>query len=102
MSRDVALPIFWVNRNPYNRKRHVDPNCRALTQAREYLDMMLDANAYEGRDEIPTQRKRFVKVRVQSSEELAALEAYTIPCRTCIPGAKDLWKVLPIDFESAD
>jgi hypothetical protein len=27
--------VYYVNRNRYNRKRHVDPDCRALKRARQ-------------------------------------------------------------------
>ena len=30
---------------------------------------------------------------------LQALEAFTLPCALCIPGARELWGKCPVDFE---
>jgi hypothetical protein len=100
----MTFPVYWVNRNPFNRKRHADPKCRHLKQAREYLDVEIDGGRYEHWLEEtghkpPTQRTRFQRIACKSPEDLAALEAFTLPCRTCVPGADSLWRELPFDFE---
>ena len=97
-------PVYYVNRNPNNKKRHLDPDCRYLQLARRWLQEMHDSGFYEGYEESegwppPTEKTRFVKVRPRSATELAALEAFTFPCTLCVPGARELWEDCPIDFE---
>jgi hypothetical protein len=60
--------VFYVNRNRNNRKRHVDPDCRALQLARQYLDMWHEEGFYEGFEDAegkppPTQETRFAAVQ---------------------------------------
>jgi hypothetical protein len=47
----------------------------------------------------PTEETRFVKVEPRDEEELGALEAFTLPCILCVPGARTLWDKCPVDFE---
>jgi hypothetical protein len=93
------LPTYIVNRNPNNRKRHVDPDCRALELAREWLLEMQDSHIERYEDNEITEETRFVAVTPNDAEELAALEAFTTPCRMCVPGAEELWQRCPVTFE---
>jgi hypothetical protein len=91
--------VFFVNRR--NRKRHTTEECRALELTRRYLEAELDVGYYEGlpQEEIPTYETRVVRIETNDADELAALEAFTIPCQWCVPGARDLARHVDIDFE---
>lgn len=72
--------------------------------AREYLEIMIGDGHYDDWEEMtgeaaPTQETRIVRVEPRNKRELAALEAFTLPCKLCIPGARDLWADCPVDFE---
>ena len=95
---------FYVNRNPNNRKRHLDPDCRYLQLAHVFLAELHAEGWYDDYEENegeppPTQETRFVEVAPRDEEELQALEAFTLPCALCIPGARELWGKCPVDFE---
>jgi hypothetical protein len=97
---DPKLPDFWVNRGRSNRKRHLDNKCRFLVKAREMYDEEYgDALSGGYADERMTPKERFVRVRPKTANELAAVEAFTTPCIECVPGARELWKLCPVDFE---
>ena len=51
-------------------------------------------------EEIPTYDTRVVRVETTDPGELAAIEAFTIPCQLCGQGARDLARRLSCDFES--
>jgi hypothetical protein len=96
--------VFWVNRNSFNRKRHLDPDCRFLRLAQESLEEMHQNGFYDDYEEnegvpAPTVATRFVAVTPANATELAALEAFTIPCQLCIPGARELASECPVEFE---
>jgi hypothetical protein len=94
--------VFYVNRK--NRKRHADPDCRALKLTRELFQDMHESGFYDGYEESedeppPTYETRVVEIDPATPEEVAALEAFTIPCKLCVPGARALWEHFPYDFE---
>jgi hypothetical protein len=96
--------VFYVNRNRYNRKRHLDPGCRYLRLAREMLAETWAMGIYDNYEEVegvppPTEETRFVEVIPSNQAELRALEAFTSPCILCVPGAKELWAKCPVSFE---
>lgn len=100
MARQSDLGTFWVNRK--NRKRHADPKCRGLKLTREYLDEIYGPGSGHvpvPGEPTPTYRTRVRKVSPADNDELAALEAFTYPCRLCVPGARGLAEHLQIDFE---
>jgi hypothetical protein len=91
---------FWVNRK--NRKRHADGKCRGLTQTRVYLDLFYGPDSGwvpQDAEPRPTYRRRIKKVEPADADELAALEAFTFPCKLCVPGARALSEHLVVDFE---
>jgi hypothetical protein len=92
--------VFFVNLR--NRKRHSTEQCRALDLTWRYLDEMREPGEYEGlpEDEIPTYETRVVRVETDDADELAALEAFTIPCQWCVPSARNLARHINIDFEA--
>ena len=99
-----AQAVFYVNRNRFNRKRHLDPGCRYLRLARESLSVSWASGLYDDYEEVegvppPTEETRFVAVKLRNETELRALEAFTSPCILCVPGAKELWAKCPVDFE---
>jgi hypothetical protein len=101
---NASPSVYYVNRNPANRKRHADPDCRGLRVAREWLAELHETGFYDGFEESegrppPTDETRFVEVRPRNAQELAALEAFTIPCLLCMPGARALKAACPVDFE---
>ena len=92
--------VFFINRR--NRKRHTTEECRALALTRSYLEEMRELGEYDGlpEDEIPTYEARVVRIETNDADELAALEAFTIPCQWCVPGARNLARHLDIEFEA--
>jgi hypothetical protein len=44
--------VFYVNRNRYNRKRHLDPGCRYLRLAREMLAETWAMGIYDNYEEV--------------------------------------------------
>jgi hypothetical protein len=82
------MPI-WINRG--TRRRHVDPECRALAQSHEQgaeseeAGSLIRDRIYELSDDEP-------------ADVIAAVEAFTVPCRWCVPGAKELGMLVPFYF----
>ena len=65
---------FYVNRNPNNRKRHLDPDCRYLQLAYASLAELHAEGWYDDYEENegeppPTQETRFVEVAPRDEEE---------------------------------
>jgi hypothetical protein len=82
----------------------LDPACRGLELARAWLEEMHASGYHDGYEEsegtqAPTAQTRFVDAKPRNERELAALEAFTEPCKLWIPGARELWGDCPVDFE---
>jgi hypothetical protein len=95
--------VYYVNRNRYNRKRHVDPDCRALKRARQSLDEMHADGFYDGFEEAegeppPTQETRFVAATPRDAEELRARDVH-LPLSHQRPRCAGVVVSVPVDFE---
>jgi hypothetical protein len=82
------MPL-WINRG--TRRRHVDPNCRALAQSAEMGADYEESGSYvrnriyELPDDVPT-------------DVLTAVEEFTVPCKLCVPGARAMGTLVPFNF----
>jgi hypothetical protein len=83
---------YWLNRR--TRVRHADPNCKAVLLSARYLD-----TEYESDDPRKPDTRIVELPDPETSEEVAAVEAFTTPCIHCVPGASALWAFFPADFE---
>lgn len=82
------MPI-WVNRG--TRRRHVDPECRALAQSEE-----MGAESEEHGSII---RDRIYELSDdEDATVIAAIEAFTVPCKLCVPGAREKGQLVPFYF----
>jgi hypothetical protein len=82
------MPI-WVNRS--TRRRHVDSDCRGLRLSAE-MSAEWEAYGSPGRDRI------YELSDDESADVIAAVEAFTYPCRLCVPGARKLGELVPFYF----
>jgi hypothetical protein len=77
------MPL-WVNRA--TRRRHVSADCRGLAQARQWaVELERPDSIFEIPDGTP-------------ADVLAAVETFTVPCRLCVPGARELGGLVPFYF----
>src|SRR6266849_690476 len=82
------MPL-WINRG--TRRRNVDPNCRALGLSRE-----MGAEAEEGGSYV---RDRIYELPDDvETEVVVAVEEFTVPCKLCVPGARQMGALVPFNF----
>lgn len=103
MKPKASYPTFWVSRSPINRKRHARRTCHAVVLGIAMLEDRIADGLYDHFEsegyEAPSVKTRYVKVTPKTRAEYRALLAFTIPCRHCVPGAKELMADLPFTFE---
>jgi hypothetical protein len=90
--------------NLLSRTRHADADCRALRRSREFLQWSHETGYWDGYEERegvppPTYETRVVEIEPADADEVAALEAFTAPCKLCVPGARELGEHFHYDFE---
>jgi hypothetical protein len=96
--------VVYVNRG-LRRTRHLDRKCRGLDLARQELPSRAEARKEAKAsglhpDEVPSFETRIVRVKVTDADEAAAIDAFTMPCKLCVPGAKALGEHVPFYFEN--
>ncbi len=82
------MPL-WINRG--TRRRHVDPQCRALALSKEMGAESEEAGSYV--------RDRIYELPDDvEAEVIVAVEEFTVPCKLCVPGAREQGRLVPFDF----
>lgn len=84
-----AVPLY-INR--FSRRRHVDPQCRAIHLSNEMVGQLG-----------PSPLARILEIPDSADpSEMDAIRDFTYPCIWCVPGARESWDARPIEFESRD
>lgn len=87
--KEFAFVALWVNRG--TRRRHVNPDCQGLARAREF-DAYYEEEGSGVRDRI------YELDDDTAADVIAAVETFTVPCKLCVPGARELGKLMPFGF----
>src|SRR5438128_2355744 len=76
------MPL-WINRG--TRRRHVDPNCRALALSSEMGAESEDSGSV-------------VRDRIYELPDDTETDVLTAPCKLCVPGAREMGELVPFYF----